>query len=356
MALTRSDLAKYPFTLDAAEFVKLLDLRIENLESDDYKPIVERAEERLRKALSDDWTKAEYSQLLEDVEIPDVEIPSFPLAVMMAAASGNEYIKRRYALFEAKRAYEIIRMEEKLEKILEIARAFDWKVRIVTEKVGGRKFDFALSLRDFLRNTGRFHEKEWKLVNKILLKGEVYLTKHEVSRLLQEEIQRRIERRLNPEFRPSLPESILERVERLKQEYSGKAEKAQLQRYPDSVVNEAFPPCISQMYGAAKSGSHLSHIERFALTSFLLNIGMKPEDVINLFRSSADFNERMTRYQVEHISGERGSRTRYVPPTCETLKTHGVCPVAEGFCGRFRHPLIYYRKKTGRLKSESTSS
>lgn len=36
----------------------------------------------------------------------------------------------------------------------------------------------------------------------------------------------------------------------------------------------------------------------------------------------ADYSERMTRYQVEHIAGEKGSRTRYIPPKCDTLQAH----------------------------------
>lgn len=83
---------------------------------------------------------------------------------------------------------------------------------------------------------------------------------------------------------------------------------------------------------------------------------MKPADVVNLFRSSADFNERMTRYQVEHIAGDRGSRTKYKPPTCETLKTHGLCPGPDQLCRRIRHPLSYYSRKTRMLKREVPAS
>jgi DNA primase large subunit len=72
---------------------------------------------------------------------------------------------------------------------------------------------------------------------------------------------------------------------------------------------------------------------------------MPSEKVIELFKNISDFNERMTRYQVEHIAGERGSRTRYITPKCETLKTHGVCMNPDRLCSQVRHPLGYYRKK-----------
>jgi DNA primase large subunit len=70
---------------------------------------------------------------------------------------------------------------------------------------------------------------------------------------------------------------------------------------------------------------------------------MPPEKVIELFRNISDFNERMTRYQVEHIAGERGSRTPYISPKCDTLKTHGVCTNPDELCKRIHHPLTYYR-------------
>jgi DNA primase large subunit len=72
---------------------------------------------------------------------------------------------------------------------------------------------------------------------------------------------------------------------------------------------------------------------------------MPSDKVVELFRSFSDFNERMTRYQVEHIAGEKGSRTRYIPPKCDTLKTHSVCLNPDALCKRVHHPLAYYRMK-----------
>ncbi|MEM2954263.1 MAG: DNA primase regulatory subunit PriL, partial [Candidatus Bathyarchaeia archaeon] len=96
---------------------------------------------------------------------------------------------------------------------------------------------------------------------------------------------------------------------------------------------------------AAQKGRHIPHIARFTLTTFLVNIGMPTENIIDLFRASSDFNERLTRYQVEHISGERGSRTRYKPPKCQTLKTHGICMTPNKPCAKISHPLKYYQRR-----------
>ncbi len=107
------------------------------------------------------------------------------------------------------------------------------------------------------------------------------------------------------------------------------------------------------MYDEITSGHHLSHIGRFTLTSFLTNIGMTTEEVVNLYRSLSDFKERLTRYQVEHIAGARGSRTKYIPPRCDTLRTHGVCTGMNEICRKIRHPLAYYRRKLRTIKAKA---
>jgi DNA primase large subunit len=143
----------------------------------------------------------------------------------------------------------------------------------------------------------------------------------------------------------SIPQNITPIVEQLICFFLEKRGNTKIQELPKDIVTAAFPPCMKQLYDKAKSGRSISHISRFALTSFLINIGMSVEEVINLFRSSSDFNERLTRYQVEHIAGERGSRTKYLPPKCSVLRTHGVCVNSNETCKKVIHPLSYYRRK-----------
>ena len=119
----------------------------------------------------------------------------------------------------------------------------------------------------------------------------------------------------------------------------------EIEDIPKVVVQAAFPPCINAIYEAASSTHHLSQMERFTLTAFLLNIGMPTEKVSEIYKSFSDYNERLTRYQIEHIAGERGSGTRYIPPQCSILQTHGVCKNRDDLCRRIYHPLKYYKIK-----------
>ena len=48
---------------------------------------------------------------------------------------------------------------------------------------------------------------------------------------------------------------------------------------------------------------------RFAMAAFLLDIGIGEDDLLRMFKAFTDFDERLARYQVEHIAGKHGSKT-----------------------------------------------
>jgi len=336
---TKNDLAKYPFLKEAAEYVKTLDLKIEDLASPEYSQILERAEERVEEAIL-------YAIVTRKAQNEEIEILSFPTAIMLVAATQTPFIKRRYALAEAKQAYNHMKNESP-EKILAIANNFQWK--ITTKADADTPYQFKLHFTDYLRNTTNLQEKKWKLVNRLLKKGDVYLTIIETARLLSEEVRRHIEKRLEIKDLPEFPQKITETVEKIKSLTIEKVSRAEIEGIPETIKKEAFPPCIKALYDAASKGRHISHIGRFTLTSFLVNIRMPTENIVELFRNSSDFNERLTRYQVEHIAGERGSRTRYKPPKCDTLKTHGLCIEPDETCRKVSHPLTYYKNKQSPL-------
>ncbi|MCZ7405541.1 MAG: DNA primase regulatory subunit PriL, partial [Candidatus Methanoperedens sp.] len=114
-----------------------------------------------------------------------------------------------------------------------------------------------------------------------------------------------------------------------------------------------FPPCMVHALSNAKGGVNLPHSMRFALVSFLLNIGMNTDGIIELFKVSPDFDEERTRYQVMHIHGATG--TAYTSPSCATMITYGNCFGKEALCERISHPLNYYRRKAWILKKEHST-
>ncbi|UCH57814.1 MAG: DNA primase large subunit PriL [Candidatus Bathyarchaeota archaeon] len=330
--------AKYPFLNDAVTYVETLGLTLENLVDPSYTGVLERGERRVSQAI----LSGEATVELEDTL---TELLSFPVANMFITAMAEEYLFRRYALSEAARAHELLK-DEAEERIAKLARLeFGWDLRLVQERVGEKLYRFEAHFKDYLKNAASFREPEWKLVNRLIRNGYVLLTKRDASRLLQEEIQRRIGSLVSKRRRISLPDPLRIRVNNLQKLFDENRSRLTGQALPTKLLTEALPPCIRHAFQGLMAGRRASHMERFALTSFLINAGMGIDDIVKLFASITDFDEQFTRYQIEHIAGLRGSRTRYTPPTCSTLKTHRVCYEPDRLCERIKHPLSYYRIK-----------
>ena len=336
--LTRADLAKYPFLSEAAEYVRELGLSIDELSAPEFGLVLDRAERRLEEALSK-------GRVSGDVTNESAEILSFPVSNLILSLVGEERARRRFALAESKRAYGLLRQEdpEKLEYIA--STTFAWKVKRLDVKLGRRFYDFALSLPDFLRNSVHLREPRWNLPNRVLDHGFVYVTRDEAARLMEEEVRTKILERSgrSPDEVPKLLGSVVERAKGLVIKWLGVPTKYELPKVP---LPEAMPPCVRHIIDSLDEGKNVQHMGRFTLASFLLNIGTGEEDVVKLFKPATDFSERMTRYQVEHIGGKRGGRTKYTCPMCTTLKTHGVCFKPDEICETIRNPLSYYKAKS----------
>ena len=340
--LTTTDLAKYPFTIEASEYVKSLRIGIDELASGSYDSILDRAEKRIRESEKD-------ALVSPDWQDTNVEILSYPTAIMFVSQLMNDRITRRYALSESKRAYEHLRNENP-EKMLEIAEnTFGWKTTSQERKDDAR-FECSIHFTDYIRNAKNIRDSRWKLVNRLLDHGVVSVTWEEAARLLEEEIQHKVYSRIRPPSN-TFPEPLMERIKNLKQEVdTGKY--VSFTGMPKVVVSEAMPPCVKALNQMLSSKKHLSHMGRFTLTSFLLNVGVNRDDLVKMFREATDFSERLTRYQVEHIGGSKGVKTRYLPPKCDTLKTHGLCVNPDNLCKEIRHPLTYYRRRVFRRRGD----
>ena len=343
--LTKRDLAKYPFLKKASEYVSAFGLDLRDLVSPTLSKTLERALQRVLDAIR-------FGKVSPRLTDEDVELLSFPVAVLLVSLVGNEYLKKRYALAEAKRAEELLASESP-DKLAVLATDLGWDIRSVEVPFGGILYEFSLSLKDYLRNASRLKDKKWKLVNRLVKSGRVLVTRLEVARLLSEEISSKVEELLAKRggLKDSIPEGLLPYVERIREAMSElkMGEGPRLEEVGE-VLFEAFPPCMKAIYNALHEKRHVPHAGRFAFTAFLLHIGMGIDDVVELFRQVADFSEKITRYQVEHIAGERGGRTQYTPPSCKTMRSYGLCVGADELCQKVRHPLTYYMRKARMLK------
>ncbi len=348
--------AKYPFMVSLREYLlhtygteltlnDLLDLQ-------DFK---ERGLLRVRSALG----KGSYLVSFDE----DQEVISFYLALMFASIV-DPWALRKYADVEAKRATNFMlgdkdkvvgiiagKLGVELEYFGSESNICGHRVIIGVEKRTGREvvecYPFRVTIPTYLRLTESLvSDPKWKLVNRYVIGGYVYLNKHDAARLLENAIKLRITE-LASELASTAsidPERVMPEVNELRElvrsvrGFLSTEKEKFMEELRGQIVEKFFPPCITEIMNTLLKGEHLSHHQRFALATFLLNIGADVDYVLDLMRNLPDFNERIARYQIEHLAGLRGSRKKYSMYSCEKMKTLGMC-VAE--CG-VRSPLQYY--------------
>jgi DNA primase large subunit len=339
--LTKLDLAKFPFTTEASGYIKSRNIDPEELARPEMEPILERAVERIRQGVFS-------GKISSDLTQEDLDILAYPTALMLICAIGDDRTRRRYALAEAKRAYQLLR-DEMPEKLLQIATgSFGWDATLVNRDIGESHFEFALHFKHYIRNSARIHDLRWKLVNRVLTRGYVLLPREDFARLLEEEVQSRVLEK-TADSNVALPSDLERRVEPLRSVLKARSQYLAADEMPRTAVASAMPPCMRNLLGLLQTSKHISHMGRFAMAAFLLNIGTTEEDLLKMFKSFTDFDERIARYQVEHIAGRRGSRRKYTAPNCGTMRTHGLCVNPDELCGTIKHPLSYYRRKARML-------
>jgi DNA primase large subunit len=273
----------------------------------------------------------------------EIEIASFPVAVSYVAGANDSTLGERFALFEARQIYEYL-SHDKDDNILEIANFFKWDIHIT----GRTPYPYVIHFVNYLNNAARgrlVHDAKWKLVNRQLANGQVYVAKMEVCRLLQEEVKKYIEDRTREKLE-RIPQTIQDDINEIKAEFAKR--KPHLEEFDQIIHAEEseYPPCIKNLFERATKGQHLSHVERFTLVTYLIHQGISLEGIVRLFSNVADFKENMTRYQVEHLAGQRGSRTAYTTYNCSTLRTHGICAsLDDPICRSINNPLTYHLKK-----------
>ncbi len=253
------------------------------------------------------------------------------LTVRAMLSHLSPWFRRKFAVNEA-RIYR--------ERMLEDLEDSRYDVLQFLASDLGVKAEFGENCRirisSYLRGAVRIRDEKWRLLNRELERGWVLVSSRELIRLLEEFLREKLEEPLPVE----LPEYILEEVRKIQV-------KSEVERIDVSlpVRLECIPPCMKKILSDLQKGVNVPHTARFAITAFLLNIGMDVDSIVELFSSAPDFDEEKTRYQVEHIAGQRGKGSEYICPSCETMKTYHNCYAD---C-KVLSPLTYYYRKVRKL-------
>lgn len=174
---------------------------------------------------------------------------------------------------------------------------------------------------------------EYKLVNLPVEDGKVYLTEDQLWDVIRKHMER----------------MFIETLPKIKSP-NPKVKKAAEEVVASFPVNinvkkvetiEDMAPCMKAIIEKLNRGENVSHMARWVIAVYLARIGWNEDQIVSIFSKTPNFNPRITQYHVRYIIEKK-----YAVPSCETLKSYGLCLN----CGA-KSPLSFHRKKK-RMKDE----
>jgi DNA primase large subunit len=309
--------AKYPFLSSAAPLLRTY--KITNLPQE----VRARAQERVLEAIE----RGEKG-VLPKLDNPWIELLSFPFSRALMLYVDDDWLRRRWALAEAARVERLLHGESD-ELLLHVINDLGLK----TKKTEDGKWIMHFS--QYLHLARRLAvESRWKLVNRLVDKGLVTLTRPEVIRLVREWLYdsfiqtKTLPTNWHPEEAKVIKEALQKRAAKT----------------VAPAPSKDWAPCMVALRNRVADASHFG---LFALAAYMANKGYEVNEIVDVLRIRSDFDERIARYQVEHIAGQRGSRIKYRPPSCQSMKTHGLCVEDGKHCpNNIKNPTQYTNRQT----------
>ena len=332
--LGSSELAKYPFLQEASAYIQESKFDFAEFDRPEMIHIINRAVEKLENELK--------GKIYSNLDEYEIEIMTFLVSLLLIKSIGLEEVSKKCSLFEA------MRVERFLSTDLSIERSSQ-KKKLLVQKIFQDLFDInidvdstssicKLSVPDYLLRASKMYEQEWKLINRSVKDGYVYLDTDEAVRLIRNELSNLIYTRIKNMKVYELPIIIKSKADELRKKYSGRY------IYRNQFKILEYPPCIKHAMEIINKGENLPHSARFMLATYMLAIGKTEEEVIEIFKNSPDYNEKITRYQVEHLAGKKGSHIKYSVPSCDRLRSEDLC-FAVKECENLINPIQFGRRK-----------
>jgi DNA primase large subunit len=317
--LGTGDLAKYPFLNEAGEYLRESGFGWEELERPDMKDVINRAAERVEAEVG--------GNVYDKLDRYEIEILTFLVSLIMVKSISLEPVLRKFSLAEARRAEkfltEDLKRQNEMQKRSLFTKIFDdlFKLKIDVAEDGRL---FKVRVADYLSRSSHFHEQEWKLINRLVHSGYVYLDADETVRLVRNELSVLIYEKIRAMTLPTLPQAIKSKADDL---------RAKLARRYEYRATEVMG-----------RGENLPHSARVMLATYMLAIGKPVDEIVMMYENAPDFNEKISRYQVEHLAGMKGSRTKYSVPSCNKLRNENLC-FATAECDGIINPIQFGRKR-----------
>jgi len=332
--LGKDDLAKYPFLEEAGTYIRESHFDLDDFNRSEFLHIIERSIKRIEFALIQ-------GKVFIDLEKYDIELFTFLISLIIMKYIDEDWAIKRFSLFEARRVErfliaDLLKEKDQIKKNLIISRIFRELFQLDVELDPKKNNLFKMNISDYLQRATQFNEEEWKLINRAVDNGYVYLDGDETVRLIRSEIYKLMYNKIKNMNITKIPEQIKTHAMLIKNKLTP---PIQYQRH----ITE-FPPCIKKALELLNKSENLPHSARFMLATYMLSSGKSVDEVVLLFQNAPDFNEKITRYQVDHLASKKGSQTKYSVPACSKLVNENLC-YATIDCRGITNPIQFGRKK-----------
>ena len=334
--LGNEDLAKYPFLEEAGKYIRETHFDLDDFDRSEFSHIIERAKKRIECELIE-------GKVFTELEKYDIELFTFLVSLIIMKCIGIDHAVKKFSLFEAMRVErfliaDLLREKDLTKKNLLLSKIFKELFQLNVKMDDKKTNLFKMKISDYLKRSNEFNEVEWKLINRAVNNGYVYLDGDETVRLIRSEIYKLMYNRIKEMNISQIPYQIIVNAKLITKKLSPTSKTS-------NQVRE-LPPCIKKALELLNNNENLPHSARFMLATYMLSIGKSVDEVILLFQNAPDYNEKITRYQVEHLAGIKGSQIKYSVPTCSKLANENLC-YATNDCKGITNPVQF-----GRFKNE----
>ncbi|MBN2126882.1 MAG: hypothetical protein JW703_00650 [Candidatus Diapherotrites archaeon] len=314
---------KFPFLIKAKQIVEKTGLSIDSVPED----VLNRATLMVKAAVAG---KEYFPEIRASVELMKNEILAFPVAKIIVSKMNSSNALDSFSELFSKNTFNFL-SNEKTEKIIDFAL----ELKIVFDPLLEKENFASMKVLDYLEND--FSSTQMKLVNKRIENGRIFLSKNDFLRVICQKVFLIVRNSL-PVQLDSAPKKILLKSKEINSElekiYSNK-------NYSTSfgvIKPDFFSPCMKELYTKLLNGENVSHLGRFAVASFLVQLGMQEKQLIDLFRKTPNFNEKTTSYQIKRLVQKKDD---FSSPSCAKLREYGLCL---SNCG-VKHPVQFYKNK-----------
>ncbi|MCD6434212.1 MAG: hypothetical protein J7L14_01215 [Candidatus Diapherotrites archaeon] len=305
----------FPFTAVAKRIIESKNLSLENIPEE----IIVEAKSFLMQALG--MEKPDY-------EIPNIrellinKILAFPLSKVFVGLLQSPRAKTDFSNFIEVRTFNYLR---RLKDPIKLANALD--------------IDFELNdINSYKVPLETFLKAPNELVNQTLVNGFVILSENGFNRFLARYSAKIVAETLTDLQRENFPKRIVAVADEIRKELFKPVKFDKL----EFNVN-LLPSCIKTIMQQLLSGENVSHAARFQFAVFMAAIGLPQEKIIEFYKKTPNYSEKMTRYQVERIISRK-----YSPASCEKMKLYNLC---NNEC-KVKNPIQFYRRELNALRRQ----